>query len=88
MLLLITEYSTIPKEFYITGPWVYITAVMILQIVQYPFCKSPLELVVVVSICILYLYFVFCGPLLWALHCVIIHRDQVDILWQAMSGPI
>ena len=67
-------------------PWVYITAVMILETVQYSFCKSPLELVVVVSISIL--HFVFCDPVLWALHCVIISRDQFDILWHAMLGPI
>ena len=36
------------------GPWLYVTAVMILETVQYSFCKSPLELVVVVSICILW----------------------------------
>ena len=64
---------------------------MILEIVQHSFCKSPLELVVVVPICnlsICSLYFMFYGPALWALHCVIVHRDQFDILWYAMLGPI
>ena len=59
---------------------------MILEIVQYSFCKSPLELVVVMPICVL--NFVFCGPALQALHCVINHRDQFDILWHATLGPI
>ena len=61
---------------------------MILEIVQHSFCKSPLELVVVMPICqfvICILYCVFCGPALWALHCVVtVHRDQFDILWHAM----
>ena len=59
---------------------VYITAIMVLEIVQYSFCKSPLELVVGVPTGILlicYLHFVFCGPASQALHCVIIHRDQI-----------
>ena len=48
-------------------PLFYITAIRVLEIVQYSFCKSPLEVVVVMSICILLifpLYFVFCccGP--------------------------
>ena len=67
------------------------TAVMILEIVQYSFCKSLLELVVVVPICnllICILNFVFCGPVLQALNCVIICRDQFDILWHATLGPI
>ena len=38
------------------GPLVYITAVMVVEIVQYSFYKSPLELVVVVPICILLIY--------------------------------
>ena len=64
------------------GPLVYITAIRVLEIEQYSFVKSPLEIVVVVSICILLiccLYFVvcFCGPALWALYCVVTCRDQI-----------
>ena len=51
--------------------WVYITAVMVLEIVQYSFCKSPLELVIVVKICIIY----FSCLAVKALHCVSICRD-------------
>ena len=64
---------------------------MILEIVQNSFCKSPLELVVYVPICNLSIcefVFVFCGPVLWTLHCVIICSDQFDILWHATLGPI
>ena len=37
-------------------PLVYITAIRVLEIVQYTFCKSPLEVVVVISICVLLIY--------------------------------
>ena len=43
-------------------PLVYITALRVLEIMQYSFCKSPLEIVMAMSICILFiyhLYFVF-----------------------------
>ena len=43
-------------------PLVCITAIRVLEIVQYTFCKSPLQVVVAVSIYILFiyhLYFVF-----------------------------
>ena len=43
-------------------PLVYIIAIRVLEIVQYTFFKSSLEVVVVMSICILFiycLYFVF-----------------------------
>ena len=62
------------------GPLVYITAIRVLEIVQYSFCKSPLKLVVVMSICILlicHFVFCFCGPALWALYCVVICKDQI-----------
>ena len=44
----------------------------------------------VVPICVylfINLYFVFCGPVLWTLYCII-YRDQFDILWHAMLCPI
>ena len=48
-------------------PWVYITAVMILEIVQYSFCKSPMELVMDVPICILYFVVLCYGPFIVSL---------------------
>ena len=65
---------------------------MVLEIVQYSFCKFSLELVVVVPICIFGLFVnlssCICGAVLWALHGVIVHRDQFDILWHAILSPI
>ena len=49
-------------------PLVYITTVRVLEIVQYIFCKSPLEVVVVMSICILLLSFVFSVSLVVVMH--------------------
>ena len=66
----------------IKDPWSALQLSGYWKIVQYSFCKSPLEIVVVLSICILlYSSFVFCilfcGPVLWALYSVIICRDQI-----------
>ena len=63
-------------------PWSALQPLGYWKIVQYSFCKSPLEIVMVLSICILlYLPFVFCilfcGPALQALNCVIVCRDQI-----------
>ena len=63
------------------GPLVYITAIRVLEIVQYAFVNPHgssgghvnLYFVVIISI----LCFAFCCPVLWALYCVIIHRDQI-----------
>ena len=58
------------------------------------FCKSPLEVVVVVSICIflichLYFVFCFCGPALQSpLMCCHLQGLKFDILWHTMLGPI
>ena len=58
------------------------------------FCKSPLELVVVLPICILlsyYLYFVFCpfAVLHYRTFTVSLFAGtKFDILWHAMLGPI
>ena len=63
------------------------------KIVQYSFCKSPLEIVVVLPICILLHWLfvfciLFCGPALWALNWVVIRRTKFDILWHTMLHPI
>ena len=73
------------------GPLVYITGIIVLEIVQYTFCKSLLELVVVVSICILLIFilcFAFCGPALWALYSSLFAGTKFDILQHTMLGPI
>ena len=58
---------------------------------QYSFCKSPLEIVVVLSICILlYSSFVFCfvvlhyGPFIMSSFA----GTKFDILWHTMLHPI
>ena len=76
------------------GPLVYITAIMILAIVQYSFCKSPLEVVVVVPICVLLIcYLYLCFAFLWS--CIMdpfivssFAGTKFDTLWHATLGPI
>ena len=57
------------------------------------FCKSPLELVVVVPSCILLLLFVFCDLPFVVLHygpftVLSFAGSKFDILWHTMLGPI
>ena len=66
----------------IKDPWSVLQPSGYWKIVQYSFCKYPLEIVVVLSICILLnlsfaFWILFCGPVLWVLYCVVVCRDQI-----------
>ena len=64
---------------------------MVLEIVQCSFCKSQLELVVVVPICIFAvctLYPGFCGLCYGPFTVSSFVGTKFDILWHAMLGPI
>ena len=73
------------------GPLVYITAIRVLEIVQYLFCKSPLEVVVVMSICVLLicsLYFAFVVLHYMPFTVLSFAGTKFDILWHTTLGPI
>ena len=72
-------------------PLVYITAIRVLEIVQYTFCKSPLEVVVVMSICVLLifcLYFAFVVLHYGPFTVLSFAGTKFDILWHATLIPI